>query len=52
MGYHNPDVISPNIDSLAKEGVIFEKSYVQPSCTPSRSALMTGMYPFHIGRQV
>ncbi len=52
VGYHNPDVITPNIDSLAKEGVTFEKSYVQPACTPSRSALMTGMYPFHIGRQV
>ena len=37
---------------MAYEGIIFERNYVQPSCTPSRSALMTGMYPYKIGRQV
>ncbi len=52
IGYHNDQVISPMLDSLARDGVILEKSYVQPTCTPSRSALMTGMYPFHIGTQV
>ena len=36
VGYHNPDVISPNIDWLASEGIILERSYVQPICTPSR----------------
>ena len=51
VGYHNPDIISPNIDSLASEGIILEQNYVQPVCTPSRAALMTGMYPFKIGRQ-
>ena len=52
IGYHNPEVITPYIDKLAYEGIIFERNYVQPSCTPSRSALMTGMYPYKIGRQV
>ena len=51
IGYHNPNVLTPNIDKLAKEGMILERNYVQPSCTPSRSALMTGMYPYKIGRQ-
>ena len=37
VGYHNSDVISPNIDRLASEGIILERSYVQPICTPSRS---------------
>ena len=51
VGYHNPKVISPNIDDLARSGIRLEQNYVQPQCTPSRAALMTGMYPYHIGRQ-
>ncbi|MPC83208.1 Arylsulfatase I [Portunus trituberculatus] len=40
------------MEALAREGVILEQSYVQPICTPTRSALLTGRYPFTIGRQV
>jgi len=36
---------------LAKEGIILSQYYVQQVCSPSRAALMTGMYPYHIGRQ-
>ena len=52
VGYRNPDVHTPNIDYLSREGVRLEQNYVQAMCTPSRSALLTGMYPYHIGRQV
>ena len=52
VGFRNDDIITPNIDSLAREGMILSQSYVQPLCTPSRAAFLTGMYPFHIGRQV
>ena len=52
MGYHNPEVISPTIDSLATSGVILDRNYVQPVCTPSRASLLSGMYPYKIGRQV
>ena len=34
VGFHNPDIISPNIDYLAKNGMILNHSYVQPVCTP------------------
>ena len=51
VGYHDPHVISPNIDELAQTGIDLEQNYMQPMCTPSRAALMTGMYPYHIGRQ-
>ena len=37
------------MDKLAKEGIILNNYYVQPICTPSRSALMTGKYPIHTG---
>ncbi len=41
---------TPNIDSLAKTGLMFERAYCQyPVCGPSRAALMSGMYPPSIG---
>ena len=36
IGYHNPAILTPNIDLLASQGVILEQSYVQPMCTPTR----------------
>ena len=44
VGYHNPKILSPNIDQLAKSGVILEQHYAQFQCTPSRSALMTARW--------
>ena len=44
--YGNDIVKTPNIDALAKEGVMFENAHVQyPLCGPSRISLMTGLYP-------
>ena len=51
VGYNNPNIISPNIDNLANTGIKLDQNYVQPQCTPSRAALLTGMYPYHLGRQ-
>lgn len=42
----NVDVITPNIDRLAEEGLYFSKTYANtPVCTPSRGTLLTGLYP-------
>ncbi|XP_066922222.1 arylsulfatase B-like [Clytia hemisphaerica] len=50
VGFHGSDQIeTPNIDKLAKEGIILNNYYVQPICCPTRSALMTGRYPIHTG---
>ncbi len=39
--------ITPNLDALAEEGVIFDNFYSSYSvCSPSRFALMTGRYPY------
>lgn len=44
--YGNPDVQTPHIDRLAREGMRFTRSYVaNPLCMPNRSSLFTGMYP-------
>ncbi|XP_066985389.1 arylsulfatase B-like isoform X2 [Macrobrachium rosenbergii] len=51
VSWNNPYVVSPNLNDLAVNGVILNQSYVQPTCTPTRSALMTGRYPFTIGLQ-
>jgi arylsulfatase A-like enzyme len=44
--YGHDDIISPNIDRLASEGMVFDRAYVQvPVCGASRASLMTGLYP-------
>jgi len=43
---------TPNLASLADRGIVLENYYVQPICSPTRAALMTGYYPIHTGRQV
>jgi len=50
VGFHGSKIHTPNIDSLAKSGVILDNFYVQPVCTPARGALMTGRYPIHTGK--
>ncbi len=45
------DIKTPHLDKLATEGVKLTHFYVQPMCTPTRAALMTGRYPFRYGLQ-
>jgi arylsulfatase A-like enzyme len=40
---------TPNIDALAKEGMTLMRMYTEPSCTPTRVAMMTGRYPVRTG---
>jgi choline-sulfatase len=48
--YRHPQVISPNIDRLAAEGVVFDTAYSSsPLCTPARYAFMTGQYVSRCG---
>src|SRR5258708_6778820 len=49
IGYHAPDIRTPTLDRLAREGVDLDCHYVQPQCTPTRVALMTGRYPSRFG---
>ncbi|HLF33365.1 MAG TPA: sulfatase [Cyclobacteriaceae bacterium] len=50
--YGNPEVKTPNIDRLASEGVRYTNVHTTAGvCAPSRSAIITGMYPMSIGTQ-
>lgn len=44
--YGQSHIHSPNIDRLAREGLVFERAYVQQAmCSPSRTSLLTGLRP-------
>src|SRR5690606_3436601 len=49
VGYNGSDIKTPNIDRLAREGVILNRFYVAPVCSPTRAGLMTGRYPNRFG---
>src|SRR3954447_10091781 len=46
------EIKTPNLDKLAAAGARLEQFYVQPVCSPTRAALMTGRYPMRHGLQV
>ncbi|HWB54626.1 MAG TPA: sulfatase-like hydrolase/transferase, partial [Tepidisphaeraceae bacterium] len=46
------DVRTPNIDSIAKDGVRFTQGYVScPVCSPSRAGILTGRYQERFGHE-
>ena len=46
----NPDIQTPHLDQLAREGVNFDHYFVQnPVCMPSRLSFLTGQYPSTLG---
>jgi len=51
MGFEgHPDVLTPNLDKLADQSVVFDRAYCATGiCAPSRSSLMTGIYPRTLG---
>jgi arylsulfatase A-like enzyme len=49
VGYHGSEIATPRLDRLAAEGVVLDRFYVQPSCSPTRAALMTGKAPLRLG---
>jgi len=58
MGWGDPGVYgggiavgapTPNIDQLAREGLRLTSTYAQPTCTPTRAAILTGRIPTRSG---
>jgi len=51
VGAYGPTpCLTPNVDRLASQGVLFEKAYtVCPVCSPARATIMTGQFPHSHG---
>jgi arylsulfatase A-like enzyme len=48
----NKEIPTPNIDSIAKNGIRFTQGYVSgPYCSPTRAGLMTGRYQTRFGHE-
>lgn len=51
VGYHNPEILTPNLDAFVAGGIELDRFYVAPVCTPTRAGLMTGRYGIRYGMQ-
>jgi len=50
IGAFNPQLRTPNLDRLVAEGTTFSRAYCpNPTCTPTRASIITGMYPSQHG---
>ncbi|NQU52257.1 MAG: sulfatase-like hydrolase/transferase [Bacteroidetes bacterium] len=47
--YGADNIETPNVDALAESGMLFNNFYAMPQCTPTRTTLLTGQYPFRHG---
>jgi arylsulfatase B/arylsulfatase I/J len=51
MQANDPQIPTPHLDRLIGEGVSLRSYYVLPVCSPSRTSLLSGKYPMHLGTQ-
>jgi arylsulfatase B/arylsulfatase I/J len=51
IGWHNPQIVSPTLSTLAGEGVTLLDHSTFKWCSPTRSSILTGRYPYHLGQQ-
>jgi arylsulfatase A-like enzyme len=51
VGFHGSEIRTPNLDRLARGGLVLDRFYSQPLCSPTRTALMTGRSPMRSGVQ-
>jgi len=50
LGCLNPEIQTPSLDRLAAEGSLYNRAYCpNPTCTPTRSSIITGQYPSQHG---
>ncbi len=48
--FMNPEISTPHLDRLAESGTVYQRAYCpNPTCTPTRSSMITGKYPSQHG---
>jgi arylsulfatase A-like enzyme len=53
LSWENPQVRTPQLDGIAREGMVFDACYTtSPICMPARISLITGLYPHNGGHSV
>ena len=51
MQANDPQIPIPNLDQLISEGVSLRSYYTLPVCSPTRTSILSGRYPMHVGTQ-
>ena len=49
VGYNGAEIATPHLDQLAAEGIVLDRFYTSPLCSPSRAGLLTGRYGLRMG---
>lgn len=49
IGAYGGEIATPNLDSLAEQGLLFTQFYNAARCCPTRASLLTGLYPHQAG---
>ena len=49
VGYNGSEIATPHLDQLAAEGIVLDRFYTSPLCSPSRAGLLTGRYGLRMG---
>ena len=51
VGYHGSRLATPTLDQLARDGIVLDRFYASPICSPTRAGLLTGRYPIRFRMQ-
>ena len=49
VGFNGASFATPNIDRIARAGIVLDRFYTSPICSPTRAGLLTGRYPHRYG---
>lgn len=49
LGCYGSEINTPNLDSMAQDGIRFTQMYNMARCCPTRASLLTGLYPHQTG---
>eukprot|EP00937_MAST-01D_sp_MAST-1D-sp2_P005854 g5854.t1 len=51
ISLRNPNVSTPHMDAMAREGILLDRHYVFKFCSPTRSSILSGRLPIHVNQE-